>query len=102
MEAKKKKALFILGIAGLLCIAVSLFLTIITITFFPLLVTFTLILLGMLGKWFCEWCIRNIHIFKIGERSKKVKEKLKIDEGIKVVKDSYEILRNKEEKNETM
>lgn len=77
-------------------VVVSVFLGIIIFTFFPLLVTFTLILLGMACKWSVEWCIKNIHIFKIKERSGKLKKKLKIDEGIKVVKDSYDVLKNKE------
>ena len=47
----------------------------------------------MACKWAVEWCVKNRHIFKFRERGKKVKEKLKIDEGIKAVKDSYEVLR---------
>jgi hypothetical protein len=99
MEAKKKKALLILGVAGLASIIVSLFLGIIIITFFPLLVTFILILLGMLCKWLVEWCVKNIHVFKLREKGEKVKDKLKIDKGINAVKESYQILKEDKVKN---
>ena len=93
MSPEKKKALLILGAAALVSIIVSVCCGIIIFTFFPLLITFLLILIGMACKWVVEWCVKNRHIFKIRERSKKVKEKLKIDEGIKAVKDSYEVLK---------
>ena len=90
-----KEALLILGMARLVCVVVSVCLGIIIITFFPLLVTFSLILIGMGCKWAVEWCVRNRHIFKICERGKKVKDKLKIDEGIDAVKNSYKVLKKK-------
>jgi hypothetical protein len=93
MTKEKKKALLIIGAAGAVSLIFSVCCGIIVFTFFPLLVTFLLILVGMACKWAVEWCVKNRHIFKIRERSKKVKEKLKIDEGIKAVKDSYEVLR---------
>jgi len=93
MEEQKKRALLILGVAGLISVLVSVGLGIIIVTFFPLLITFSLLLLGMLCKWLVEWCIIHVHIFKIRERGAKLKEKLKIDEGIKAVKDSYDVIK---------
>ena len=93
MVQEKKKALLILGMAGVISTIVSLFLGIIIVTFFPLLITFLLILLGMLGKWVFEWCIKNIHIFKIKENASKIKKKLKVEEGIDIVKDSYKVFK---------
>ena len=75
---------------------ISLLMGLIVVAFLPLLVTFVLILLSMICKWGCEWCIRNRYIFKIGEKSKKVKEKLKIDKSINIVKESFRILREKD------
>ena len=104
MTKEKKKALLILSAAGAVSLIFSVCCGIIVFTFFPLLITFLLILIGMACKWAVEWCVKNRHIFKIHERSKKVKEKLKIDEGIKAVKDSYEVLRkdrNEQRGNDT-
>lgn len=95
MEPTKKQALITLGITALVAIVVSLFFGILVITFFPLLIGCSVFLIGMLLKWGIEWCVKNIHIFKLKERTKKVKEKLKVDETIKKVKDSYEIVRGK-------
>ena len=95
---EKERALFVLGVAGLISIVVSICLGIIIITFFPLLVTFSLILIGMGCKWAVEWCIKNIHIFKIRGRSKRVKNKLKIDKGINAVKNSYKVLKGNDNK----
>jgi hypothetical protein len=95
MSPEKKNALLILGLTGAIAIVVSLFLGIIIITFFPLLVTLSLLLLGVLCKWGIEWCIRNRHIFKIAERANKIKKKLKVEEGINVVKESYRTLKEK-------
>jgi hypothetical protein len=53
----------------------------------------------MACKWAVEWCIKNRHIFKIRERSIKVKKKLKIEEGINAVKESYKVIKEDKAKN---
>ena len=95
MENRKRKALLILGVTAFVSIIISLFLGIIIVTVFPLLVTFSLVLIGMLCKWGIEWCIRNRERFKFRERTNKIKKKLKVDEGINAVKESYQILKEK-------
>ena len=95
MDSEKKNALFVLGVTAAIATIVSLFLGIIIITFFPLLVTFFLLLLGVLCKWGIEWCIKNRHIFKIKERADKIRKKTRVDKGINLVKESYKTLKNK-------
>ena len=96
MNQEKKSALIVLAVAVLITVVASVMFGIIMLTFLPILVTFLLILVGMSAKWAVEWCITNRHIFKIKENAKKVKDKLKVDEGVRIVKHSYDVLKNKE------
>ncbi len=96
MNKKKKKALLVLIIVTLAAIAVFALLTIGLVAFFPILITFVVFLLGMGAKWCFEWLVKNIHIFKLKEKGIKVKEKLRIKEGVDLVKDSIEILKEKD------
>lgn len=93
MNKEKKKALLIVGGTGIALIVFLILLPFLIIAFFPILIAVVLLMIGMAFKWGIEWCIKNIHIFGLKEKSEKVKEK--IDEGIGIVKENYEILKKK-------
>lgn len=95
MDCKKRKALLVLSIAALIAILISVLLSMMVFAFFPILIALVLFLIGMFFKWLAEWCVKNIHIFGIKEKALKAKEKLKVEKGVKLVKQSYDILKNK-------
>lgn len=96
MLTKKQEAWIIVVVSGLLLLALAVFTGTIIYLFYPLLIGLILLLLGMCLKWIIEWCIKNVHLFGIKEKAKKVKNKLKIDEGINLIKDSINTIRNKD------
>ncbi len=105
LDKKKQKALLVVSVAGLILIAVVIATGYLAVLTFPLLIALICIIVGMIFKWVIEWLIKNIHRFKVKEKAEVVKKKLKIDEGIGLVKDSINTLRNKGDdvsKNEDM
>lgn len=66
---------------------------------FPLLILLGTIIVGWGIKSGIEWLVKNIDYKKIAEKtkehSKKVAEKIKIEEGKKMIIDSIDELRNK-------
>ena len=50
----------------------------------------------MVFKWGIEWCWKNAHRLKFKDKANAVKKKLKIDEGVGLIKNSIETLKNKE------
>ena len=96
LSKEKKQALVVLLVTGSLGLLACVLFVQLVFLFFPLLITLILILVGMLCKWMFEWCVKNIHLFKIKENAEKIKDKLKVDEGVKIVKHSYKVLKKKE------
>ncbi|MHA1470039.1 MAG: hypothetical protein ACTSSP_05695 [Candidatus Asgardarchaeia archaeon] len=99
LNKKKKKALLVVVVAGVICLVTTLLFGFLLFLFFPLLIALIVVVLGMFCKWGIEWFVKNIHLFGLGEKVTKVKKKLKIDEGVTLVKDSIRTLREKEEQN---
>jgi len=90
---EKTKALCILlGIGvGVLCCVLAF--SVLIFLLYPLLIALICLLVGMIVKWVVEWFIKNIRRFRLGDKAKKVKEKLRVDKAVTVVKDSVEIIR---------
>ncbi len=99
LSKKKQKALLVASVTGLILIALVSVLGFLAYLVFPLLVTLIVIIVGMITKWSVEWLIKNRQRFKIKERAKIVKKKLRIEEGVDLVKESIDTLRNKSEKD---
>lgn len=96
MITKKQEAWVIVIVTGALLFVTLVITGTVIYLFFPLLIGLLLLLLGMCLKWIIEWCIKNVHLFGIKEKAKKVKNKLNIDEGINLIKDSINTIRNKD------
>jgi len=100
LSKQKQKALLVVTVTGLILIAACLAVGFLAYLAFPLILALVCILLGMVFKWAIEWVIKNAHRLKVKDRAMAVRKKLKIDEGVGLVKDSIETLKNKEP-NET-
>lgn len=95
MLDKKQKAWIVIGIASVIVLIGLILSGAIIMMIYPLLIALTLFLLGMFIKWVAEWCVKNIERFKIPQTAKKVEKKLHIKEGIEIVKESIDTVRDK-------
>lgn len=89
----------VLTIAAIISLAVLVSTGLIIILAFPLLIILGTVLVGWGIKAGIEWLIKNINykevVNKTVEHSRIFAEKIKIDEGKKIIKDSIEELRKK-------
>jgi ABC-type transport system involved in cytochrome bd biosynthesis fused ATPase/permease subunit len=99
MTKKKLKAIMVLTIAAIILLAALVSTGLIIVLAFPLLILLATILVGWGIKTGVEWLIKNIDYKKVAEKTKErsriFAEKIKIDEGKKIIKDSIDELRNK-------
>jgi len=99
MTKKKIKAFSVIVIALLIILAIVAIVTGLLYLLFPLIILIATIIVGWLIKSFIEWLIVNLDYKKIKENTisgtKKVVNKIKIDEGINIVKNSIDELRGK-------
>ena len=95
LSKKKQKALIVVVVTGLILIIAVIVTGFLAYLAFPLILALVCILLGMVFKWVIEWGWKNVHRLKVKEGAKVVKKKLKIDEGVGLVKESIDTLRNK-------
>ncbi len=95
LSKKKQKALFVVVVTGLILIAAVVVTGFLAYLAFPLILALVCILLGMVFKWAIEWGWKNAHKLRVGEKAKIVKDKLNIDRGVDLVKESIDTLRNK-------
>lgn len=99
MTKEKLKAVMVLTIAAIISLAVLVSTGLIIILAFPLLIILGTVLVGWGIKAGIEWLIKNINykevVNKTVEHSRIFAEKIKIDEGKKIIKDSIEELRKK-------
>jgi membrane protein YdbS with pleckstrin-like domain len=101
LSKEKQKALMVVTITGLILIAAVSVLGFLAYLAFPLILALVCIIIGMLSKWVIEWVIKNAHRWKIKDKAEVVKKKLKIDEGVGLVKDSIDTLIHKEQSGES-
>ena len=89
----------VLTIAAIIALLIISVLTGLVIFAFPLLLLLGTILVGWGIKAGVEWLIKNIDYKKVAEKTKEhtkvVADKMKIEEGKKIIKDSIDELRNK-------
>lgn len=93
----KRMAMIVLIVFGIGCVVVLTMLGVVVYFAYPLLIAALCLMIGMLIKWTVEWCIKNIHIFRLRERANKVSKKLKIDKGVNTIKQSIATLKKKDE-----
>ncbi len=97
LSKEKQKALMVVTVTGLILIAVVCVVGFLAYLAFPLILALVCILLGMIFKWTIEWVAKNAHKWKMRDKAEVVKKKLKIDEGVGLVKDSIDTLIHKEQ-----
>jgi uncharacterized protein (DUF58 family) len=95
LSKKKQKALLVVTVTGLILIAAVIASVVLAYLAFPLILALVCIILGMMFKWAIEWVVKNSHRLKVKDKAEAVKKKLKINEGVELVKDSIETLRDK-------
>ena len=91
---EKQRAILVLAIAGGSILLVLIFTGLIIYFAYPLLLALVLFVIGWIIKKCFEWVLDNIHKFRLRSRARLVKKKLKLDKGVKVVKESIEVLKN--------
>lgn len=97
LSKEKQKALLVVTVTGLILIAAVIVSVVLAYLAFPLILALVCIILGMMFKWAIEWVIKNAHRLKVKDKVKVVKKKLKIDEGVDLVKDSIDTLIHKDQ-----
>ena len=99
MTKKKIKAVMVLAIAMIIALLILSVFTGLIIFAFPLLILLGTILVGWGIKSGVEWLIKNIDYKKFAEKTKehakKVADKIKIEEGKKIIQESINELRKK-------
>jgi len=100
LSKQKQKALMVVTVTGLILIAACLAVGFLAYLAFPLILALVCILIGMVFKWAIEWCIKNAHRLKVRDKADILKKKLRIDEGVGLVKESIDTLRNKEDNDD--
>ena len=99
MTKEKLKAIMVLTIAAIIALLIVSVLTGLVIFSFPLLLLLGTIIVGWGIKAGIEWLIKNIDYKKLAEKtkehSKTVAEKMKIEEGKKILKESIEELKGR-------
>lgn len=101
LSKKKQKALLVVTVTGLILIAALIASVVLAYLAFPLILALICIILGMMFKWVIEWVVKNAHKWKMKDKAEAVKKKLKIDEGVELVKDSIDTLIHKEQNGES-
>ena len=100
LSKQKQKALAVVSVTGLILIAAVSLVGFLAYLAFPLILALVCILIGMVFKWAIEWCIKNAHRINIKDKAGVVKKKLKIEEGVGLVKNSIDTLRDKNDKED--
>lgn len=100
LSKKKQRALMVVTVTGLILVVAVSVVGFLAYLAFPLILALVCIILGMMCKWGIEWVVKNAHRLKIKDRTETVKKKLKIDEGVGLIRDSIETLRNKKNTND--
>jgi hypothetical protein len=99
MTKEKLKAIMVLTVTAITLLIIASVFTGLVIFAFPLLIILGTILVGWGIKFAVEWVIKNIDYKKVAEKtkehSKKVADKMKIEEGKKIIIDSIDELRKK-------
>jgi len=99
MTKEKLKAIMVLTIAAIILLAVLVSTGLIIFLALPILIILGTILVGLGIKVGVEWLIKNINYKEVADKTVKqgriFAEKMKIDEGKKIIKDSIDELRNK-------
>ena len=99
MTKEKLKAVMVLTIAAVILLAVLVFTGLIIVLAFPILILLGTLLVGWGIKVGIEWLMKNINYKQVAnktvEHGRIFAEKIKIDEGKKIIKDSIDELRKK-------
>ena len=97
LSKQKQRALIVVTITGLILVVACCAVGFLAYLAFPLILAIVCILIGMVFKWAIEWAIKNAHKLRIKDKAEVVKKKLKIDEGVEIVRDSIETLKRKDD-----
>ena len=91
----KKEAFLVLGITCFIALVITLLLLGMVVLLFPLLITIGVFLLGVAIKKVLFWSVKKYCLSNVKEKVKKVKEKLKIERGVYLLKESYNVVKRK-------